>query len=142
MVVAVSRALPFFFVSVFVIPLVLALVIVRKASFPGHSRLLNRYALMMISTNETGWIYKTQNEDGRNSIAWQKEGVDGVKALQIAGRYILGHRDPRGLPVEVADLNGYFLVDTQTAGVTNLNVAATSRCCPQTGYSGRSRTCV
>jgi len=119
-VVAVTRALPFFFVSVFAIPLVLVLVIVRKTSFPGHCRLPNGYAIMMVSANETGWVYNARNEDAGKSIAWQKEGVDGVKALQIAGRYILGRRDPRGLPVEVADLNGYFLVDTQTAVVTNL----------------------
>jgi hypothetical protein len=120
-VVAVTRALPFFFVSVFVIPLVLALVIVRKTSFPGHCRLPNGYAIMMISPEETGWIYNPKNEETGKSIAWQKEGVDGVKALQIAGRYVLGRRDPRGLPVEVADVNGYFFVDTQTATVTNLS---------------------
>lgn len=118
-VVAVTQALPFFFVSVFVVPLVLALVVVRKASFPGQSRLPNGYAIMMISANETGWIYNAQHEDAEKDIVWQKEGLDGVKAVQIAGRYILGRRDPRGLPVEVADVNRYFLVDTQNASVTN-----------------------
>lgn len=75
----------------------------------------NGYALLMIDTTDQGWVYnpKTQSDD---SVSDQEDAVGGVRALQVAGRYILGGADTRSFQQQEKQseqIDTYFLLDTQ-----------------------------
>jgi hypothetical protein len=67
---------------------------------------------MMVDAESPGWVYKDMN--GFQNIDWNRDGIDGVKSLQIAGNYIVGGRDSRGFQKN-AVVNEYFLIDTDTS---------------------------
>ena len=76
----------------------------------------NGYALLMIDTTDQGWVYdpKTQSD---GSVSDQEDAVGGVRALQVAGRYILGGADTRSFQqqeYQSDQIDTYFLLDTQS----------------------------
>ncbi|HST12562.1 MAG TPA: hypothetical protein VLL05_19460 [Terriglobales bacterium] len=121
--IAVTNALPFFCLALVLTPLVLVVAGLRSGSFPGSCALPNGYSLMMTAASEPGWVYSPRNEATPKSVAWQKDGVDGVELLQVAGRYIVGGRNSRGWrpSTSVVEVDSYFLLDTETANLTTLS---------------------
>ena len=83
------------------------------SSSPCH--LTGNYSLMMVDSDSPGWVYKDTH--GFQNIDWTRDGIDPVKSLQVAGRYIVGGRDARGFQKN-AVVNEYFLIDTETATLT------------------------
>jgi hypothetical protein len=76
---------------------------------------------MLIDRTDAAWVYNTSNESTRESIHWQKDGADGVRTLQLAGRYILGGRDSHGFAHTTKsgdELDSYFVLDTETGELT------------------------
>src|SRR6476660_2374034 len=57
-----------------------------KFSSPRH--LAGNYSLMMVDAESPGWVYKDTH--GFQNIDWTRDGIDGVKSLQVAGKYIVG----------------------------------------------------
>ena len=84
---------------------------------PCH--LAGNYSLMMVDAESPGWVYKDTN--GFQNINWNRDGIDGVKSLQINGKYIVGGRDARGFRKN-AIVNEYFLIDTDTLLLPDLRL--------------------
>lgn len=84
-----------------------------RFSQPCH--LAGNYSLMMVDAESPGWVYKDTN--GFQNINWNRDGIDGVKSLQINGKYIVGGRDARGFQKN-AIVNEYLLIDTDTLLLT------------------------
>lgn len=82
----------------------------------------NGYALMMIDVTDQGWVFhpKAQVVDG---VTEQVNAVDGVRALQVAGRYVLGGSDSQSYqhPEGSNIMDSYFLLDAQTDTRTNFS---------------------
>jgi hypothetical protein len=82
-----------------------------------HCPLPNGYALMMIDVTDQGWVYNPKTQPSSDGVFGKEDAVDSVRAVQIAGRYILGGYDTKGfahLGEDVATVDRYFLLDTQT----------------------------
>jgi hypothetical protein len=94
--ISAKSALPFACLALIAIPFVLRWVIAERTSIPGSCGLPNGYSLMLIDPADAAWVYNPRNESRNESVGWQKDGVDGVRTLQLAGRYILGGRDTHG----------------------------------------------
>lgn len=77
----------------------------------------NGYQLLMIDGTDQGSIYNPKTQKTKNVVAEQEDAVDGVRVVQVAGRYILGGLntsvfDP--LPTRSPKVDSYFLLDTNT----------------------------
>lgn len=83
-----------------------------EVGFSKPCHLTGNYSLMMVDAESPGWVYKDTN--GFQNIDWNRDGIDGVKSLQIVGKYIVGGRDSRGFQKN-AVVNQYFLIDTDTS---------------------------
>ena len=83
-----------------------------EVGFSKPCHLTGNYSLMMVDAESPGWVYKDMN--GFQNIDWNRDGIDGVKSLQIAGNYIVGGRDSHGFQKN-AVVNEYFLIDTDTS---------------------------
>jgi len=126
--ISATSALPFAGLALIVIPFLLWRVIVVKESFPGSCQLPNGYSLMMIDSAHPAWVYNPKNISTRESVAWQKDGVDNVQTLQISRHYILGGRDSRGFDHAEKKVKGavdsYFILDTETGELTAISSLA------------------
>jgi hypothetical protein len=89
-----------------------------EVAFSRPCHLAGHYSLMMVDDESPGWVYNDTH--GFQNIDWSRDGIDGVKSLQIAGQYILGGRDSRGFQKD-AVVNAYFLIDTETSTVRHFS---------------------
>jgi hypothetical protein len=118
-----TSALPFACLALIAIPFILRWVLTEKMSIPGTCRLPNGYSLMVINVADPVWVYNSRNESTKGSVAWHKDGVDGVRTLQIGDRYILGGRDSQGLghlAKAGEQVDSYFVLDTQIGNLTTM----------------------
>jgi hypothetical protein len=80
-----------------------------------HAPLPNGYQIMMIDVTDQGWVYNPITQPGQ-TVSQREDALDGVRNLQVAGRYILAAADSKGfdhLGKDTNDVDGYFLLDTQ-----------------------------
>jgi hypothetical protein len=116
-----TSALPFCLLTLIVVPFILQWVVAKKMSIPGSCRLPNGYSVMMIDAADPVLVYNPRNQSTSEGVVWQRDGVDGVRTLQVAERYILGGRDSHGLAhlAKVGDqVDSYFVLDTETGKLT------------------------
>lgn len=76
----------------------------------------NGYSLLMIDVPDHGIIFNPKTQPVSGILTAQAGAVDGVRFLQIAGRYILGASDSRAYsyPETPGDrVDSYFLLDTR-----------------------------
>lgn len=107
--------------TLIVVPFILQWVMAKKMSIPGSCRLPNGYSIMMIDAGDPVLVYNPRNESTREGVVWQRDGVDGVRTLQVAERYILGGRESHGLarlPKAGDQVDSYFVLDTETGKLT------------------------
>jgi hypothetical protein len=76
----------------------------------------NGYALLMIDEPDQGVVYKPVNQHVEGVVGIQQGAVDGIRIMQVAGRYILGGADSRSSDHfgDKAEVDSYFLLDTGT----------------------------
>lgn len=87
----------------------------RQSNVPGFCWLPNDYGLMIGQPDTPGAVFKW------GSQAWGTDAIDGVRTLQVAGRYILGSRDSHGFVAKpTGGIDSYFLLDTATGTVETL----------------------
>src|SRR5258706_11155596 len=84
-----------------------------------HCPLPNGYALMMIDVTDYGWVYNPKTQIG-GGVGEQEDAIFGVRAVQVAGRYIIGGIDSK-IPDDESlvgnnygQMDSYFLMDAQT----------------------------
>lgn len=87
----------------------------------AHCPLPNGYHIMMIDTTDQGWIYNPKTQRYGGVVGSQDDAVDGVRVVQVAGRYILGASDTKlsehfGQNTKAVD--SYFWLDTKTGKKT------------------------
>ena len=87
----------------------------------SHCPLPNGYHIMMIDVTDQGMIYNPKTQPVSHAVVSQDDSVDGVRVLQVAGRYILGASDTKlsehfGQTTESVD--SYFWLDTKTGKKT------------------------
>ena len=80
-----------------------------------HCPLPNGYALLMVDDPNYGWVYNPKTQPGE-AVGTRGDTIANVRALQVAGRYILGAADSQAS--EHGNDNGnqadsFFLLDTQ-----------------------------
>jgi len=51
------------------------------------------YALLMVDVSDQGVVYNPKTQTASNGVTDQDDALDGVRALQLAGPYILGGQD-------------------------------------------------
>src|SRR5579871_2916268 len=76
----------------------------------------NGYAVLMIDMTDQGYVYNPKTQPG-DVVAGQEDAVGGVKVLQVAGPFILGGADARGIeerPKRDDSVNFYFVLDTRS----------------------------
>lgn len=76
----------------------------------------NGYALLMIDEPDQGVVFKPVNQQVEGVVGLQQAAVDGVRIMQVAGRYILGGAGSRSSDHfgDKAEVDSYFLLDTGT----------------------------
>jgi energy-coupling factor transporter transmembrane protein EcfT len=84
-----------------------------------HCPLPNGYALMMIDVTDYGWVYNPKTQVG-GGVGEQEDAIFGVRAVQVAGRYVMGGIDSK-IPDDesltgnnYAQMDSYFLMDSET----------------------------
>ena len=82
-----------------------------------HCPLPNGYHLMMIDLTDQGWIYNPKTQRFSGTVVSQGDSMDGVRLVQVAGRYILGGADTKlaeHFGQNSSSVDAYFALDTQT----------------------------
>ena len=76
----------------------------------------NAYELLMIDEMDQGEIYNSGIPQVAGGVATQGDAVDGVRIMQVAGRFILGGADSRSFEHfdGKGEVDSYFLLDTMT----------------------------
>jgi hypothetical protein len=83
----------------------------------------NGYALLMTDLTDEGFVYDPKTQPG-DAVGAQEDAVDGVRVLQVSGRYILGGSDSQWfehLQNDKGAVDSYFLLDVQLGKHTNFS---------------------
>lgn len=85
----------------------------------SHCPLPNGYALLMVGTKESGFVYNPRTQKGVLPEP-QQNAVGSVEGLQVSGQYLLGSTEPMAWPNGKEAKNtssSYFLLDTQAGSL-------------------------
>jgi hypothetical protein len=85
----------------------------------------NGYALLMIDVTDQGIVYNPKTQPAGGGVGEQEDAVDGVRVLQLAGRYIVGGTDSQAfahLGRSEGRVDSYFLLDTMTGRRTRFSL--------------------
>jgi hypothetical protein len=81
----------------------------------------NGYSLLMIDVPDRGIVFNPKTEPASGILTAQADAVDGVRFLQVSGRYILGASDSQAYshPETPGDrVDSYFLLDARVGSQT------------------------